>query len=105
MAATTPLRNKPRFTSAARLEIPFSVLIEILHPPDLPKRSDTADPGTLAFDSRARPPRQKCPAATWVDLRRRCASPARPTLGGRQSQSCEVADHLSEQGRSRPRLN
>src|ERR1700733_11260390 len=98
MAATMPLRNKPSFTSAARLEIPFSVLIEILHRPDLPKRSDTADPGTLAFDSRARPLRQKCPAATWVYLLRRYASPARPTMGVRQSQSCGVADHLSEQG-------
>jgi hypothetical protein len=61
---TMPFRNNPNFTRAVRLEIPFSVLIEILHRPDLPKRSDTADPGTLAFDSRARPLRQKYPVAT-----------------------------------------
>src|SRR6266853_412434 len=90
---TIPFRKTPNFTRAARLEIPLSVLIEILHWPGFSKQSGTAGLGTLAVDSRATPPHQKCLGLTRVGPRHRLANPVHPAPAGQQSQSFEVAGH------------
>src|SRR5579863_3840850 len=97
---TMPFRNNPNFTRAARLDIPFSALIEILLGPGSSKKSDTAGPGTWAVDWRAMPPHQKLPAWTWVGPQRHRASPENRAQGGLQSLSCEVPRRLRVQGKS-----
>src|SRR5712671_5680608 len=91
-----PLRNKPSFMSIARLEIPFSAVIEVLHAPGSSKHSDTAGPGTLAAYWKAMPQRQKFLVPTWAGPPRHRASPALPARAGLQLRWSEVADHLSE---------
>src|SRR3979411_2260941 len=96
-----PLRNKPSFMSIARLEIPFSAPIEVLHAPGLSKKkSGTAGPGTLAVDWKATPRRQKYLAPTWDGPPHHRANLALPIQAGLQLRLFEVADHLSEQGTS-----
>src|ERR1700722_6191593 len=102
---TIPLRNNPNFTSAPRLDIPFSVLIDILHWPDLSRQLDTAGLRTLAVDSRAMPRRQKYLAATWAAPPGRRASPVHLIRAVLQSRWCEVVGHSSEQGTSHLQSN
>src|ERR1700756_106229 len=97
---TIPLSNKPSFTSIARLDIPFSGLIEVLLSPAPWKNLGTVGPGTLAVDSKATPPHQKCLAPTWGGPRRHRASPEHPARGGLQSRWCEVVGHSPVRGTS-----
>src|SRR5258706_12071450 len=97
---TTPLRNTPSFTSIARLDISFSVLIEILPLPGQWMKSHRVGPGIVAVDGKARPRHQKFPAVTSAGPRHHCASPAHPILAGQQSLSFEVLDRLRERDTS-----
>src|ERR1700756_850935 len=96
----TPLRRTPTFIRAARLDIPFSALIEFLLELDSSKKSGTVGPETLTAGWKARPRHQKSLGPTWGYPRRQRASPAHPTRGGPQSRWFEVVDHSRERGMS-----
>src|SRR5882757_5593707 len=91
---TTPLRNTPSFTSIARLDISFSVLMETLPLPGQWMKSHRVGPGIAAFGGKAKARHQKFPAVTSAGPRHHCASPAHLNLAGQQSLSFEVLDRL-----------
>src|SRR5258706_2543066 len=101
----TPLRSIPSFTSIARLDISFSVLIEVLPLPSPWKKSHRVGLGIVGVGWRARPRHQKFPALTWVGPRRYYASPGHPILDGQQSRSFEVVDRLRERDMSHRQSN
>src|SRR5580704_3782019 len=97
---TTPLRNSPSFTRAARLDIPFSAFIEILFLPGSTKRSGMAGPEALTSGRKAKPRHRKYLGQTWAGRRRRRASRARLTRAGLQLRWFEAVDHWSKQDKS-----
>src|SRR6266404_195670 len=101
----TPLRSIPSFTSIARLDISFSILIEFLPLPSPWKKSHRVGLGIVGVGWRARPRHQKFPALTWVGPRRYYASPGHPILDGQQSRSFEVVDRLRERDMSHRQSN
>src|SRR2546421_12356999 len=99
-----PLRKIPSFTSIARLDIPFSSLIEVL--PWLGRqKSGTAGRGIVSGGWEAPPRHRKFLVATWVGLRRHHATPVHPISAGLQSPSVGRLYHLLARGTNCPRAN
>src|SRR5579863_2011829 len=102
---TTLLKNTPSFTRAARLDIPFSVLIEILLEPGSSTKSGKVAPGTLTAGWRARPRHRTLLGQTWDGPRRHRASPVHPAQAGPQLRPYEVVGRLPVPDTKRSKSN
>src|SRR5207245_2090587 len=78
VAPTMPLRKIPTFTSIARLDIPFSSLIEVLPRRGFWKKSRTAGQEIASGGQRATPRHRRFLGPTLVSPRPHRASPAHP---------------------------
>src|SRR5207244_3753967 len=97
-------RTIPSFTSIARLDIPFSSLIEVL--PWLGRqKSGTAGRGIVSGGWKATPRHRKFLVPTCAGPRHRRASPAHPIRACLRSLSFEDTGHSPELGKIHQRSN